>query len=39
MADFGLVNDLKNTKVVFPFMGCDPKATCYYETNPQGRKQ
>ena len=25
--------------VVFPFMGCDPKATRYYDTNPQRCKQ
>ena len=29
----------QNEFVVFPFTGCDPKATRYYETNSQGRKQ
>ena len=29
----------QNEFVVFPFMGHDPKATRYYETNPQGHKQ
>ena len=30
---------LKASLWSIPFMGCDPKATHYYEKNSQGRKQ
>ena len=30
---------LKSEFVDFNLPGCDPKATHYYETNPQGHKQ
>jgi len=31
--------DPQNEFVVFNLWGCDPKATGYYKTNPQGHKQ